>query len=1611
MDLSDSGGARRYWPTAAAIGIGVLLSVAAFDMVWTLQLRTADGELAAQVNESHKATQEGLSDYEDLIRGVVAHVEGSGGRVKQEVFTVAVARLLAPHEGVAALGYAPRVAGGARGAYEMLMRAHTSAGLEIFDLTEAGKRIRAGDSEQYFPIGDVVPLSGNEPLLGLDLGSWRSVLERASDSGDLQSTDLIGPAHNDMSSRGQFFVVGPVYASSASTVGERRAGLLGFAVAAFRIDKLFGTILRTRVIARGFDEYIFHGAAADPAALVLVHSSKFRDPRDAPGTFVAAFAKPELTRTLTFAGQTWTTVSVPLARLHPRTAQADAWGALAGGFIITALVGLYLYAAARRLRSASAAAASLRASEERFRMLIEQAPDAILVFDYDQARVIDANRSAERLFACPREELINVGPQHFYPPEQPDASPVGASFEEHNRRALAGETVAYERRVRNAQGQELICEVQLARLASSAGRLLRASFVDVTERKRSEELLRRSEESLRTIFDSVNDVIIVHDLHTGAFIDFNARLHEMFGYSREELLKLDLGGLMAGVAPYTIADAASILKRAAAGQAVVFEWQCKAKDGHLICVEVSLRRAMLGGRDVLLSTARDVTERRRAIETLTYRDRILHAVTRSAAELVSGSSLETAMPHALQIVAEALQVDRMLVLDRSPRAPGPGETSLAYGWQADDVPALNDDVLAKHPADSKELAAWLAPLLEGQPVMTDAETASGFVSRIMRELGNRSTLLLPISVAGEYWGHIGVDDCKTQRQWTSAELDALGALVGVMGALLQREHAQTALQQSEQRFRTIYESVNEGIFLVDPVSRRVVDVNPPGCEMFGYSREEIIGRDIASLSSGVHPYTHDAAMAVLERAQANGPQTFEWQAKNKAGGLFWAELSIRFTMFGSRDLVLATVRNIDERKRDEETIRRQADQYATMLSTTADGFWILNTDGKFVEVSDVYCRMTGYSRDELLALHVNDIDAVESPVEAGAHVARVLAAGFDRFETRQRRKDGSVFDAEVSTSFRAGAGQLLCFARDVTDIKRIERGLADSEIRLRTVLETNVDGIVVVDAETMKFQFANRAFCDMLGYGVDELPAIGVLDIHPTETLPSARAAFASQLEGKIRMSPDFPVKRKDGSTFFADIAGSTMTLAGRMYMVACFHDVTERKRAEEQIMRMAKFDVLTGLANRAVFVEALEQTIARARREGNIFAVLYLDLDHFKDVNDTLGHPIGDRLLQDVAQRFRAAVRETDTVARFGGDEFAVIEIDIREPADAAVLADKLLNAISEPFAIEGIVVRSGTSVGIAVFGPDSTDAETLLSHADVALYRAKQEGRGTYRFFTDAMDAEVRNRVSLEADLRAAISAGQLYLEYQPQVDNLTDRIVGLEALVRWQHPKRGLVSPDEFIPVAEQSGLIVPLGHWVLREACRQMKLWLDAGIAPALMSVNLSGLQFKTPLELENGIAAVLAETGLPPQMLELEFTESVLMEVAREHNDVLLRLRDTGIKLAIDDFGNGYSSLDYLSRFPVDHIKIAQNFVLDLPTKPRNASIVRAAIHLAHELGLLVVVEGVETAEELAIIKSWGCRLVQGFYYSEPLPVAATTALLRVGSIIPDLPTVAVPAVA
>jgi diguanylate cyclase (GGDEF)-like protein/PAS domain S-box-containing protein len=699
-------------------------------------------------------------------------------------------------------------------------------------------------------------------------------------------------------------------------------------------------------------------------------------------------------------------------------------------------------------------------------------------------------------------------------------------------------------------------------------------------------------------------------------------------------------------------------------------------------------------------------------------------------------------------------------------------------------------------------------------------------------------------------------------------------------------------------------------------------------------------------------------------------------------------------------------RDITEHKLADSKIRESASQFQALVEQQLAGIFIIRSDGTLAYINPLFSALFGYRPSEVTGRPFLDVVADCDREALGRAFAEHLAGGpaATQTVTALKRKDGGFMSvlAHASIASYQGAPALAGILVDITERQRADELLQASEQRFRAVSDTSQDAIVIVDSSA-RVTYWNLAAEVIFGYSAAEVIGKSVHDrLVPPRLHDAAMAGmreFASTGRGSmIGRTEELTAVRKDGTEFPIEISVAAMLVGAEWHAVATVRDITERKRNVEQISHSARHDNLTGLANRTVFVQALQQAIAVAQRGGAPFAILYLDLDHFKDVNDTLGHPVGDLVLTSVAERLGGSIRDSDTVARFGGDEFALIQSGISGPLDAVALAEKLLRAISLPLQIYGNEIRSGASIGIAVYGADSLDAETLLSHADVALYRAKREGRGTYRFFTEAMDVEVRTRVTLGTELRDALARGQFLLEYQPQIDVDTGRFVGIEALIRWRHPSRGLLSPAVFIPVAEQSGLVIPLGRWILLEACSQMKQWIDAGIAPPLIAVNVSGLQFRTPLEFEEEIAAILTATELPAQRLELELTETVLMEVSREHNDALLRLRSAGHRIAIDDFGTGYSSLEYLARFPVDRIKIAQSFIADLTSASSNPAIVRAAIGLAHELNLDVVVEGVETAEQLRLVRSWGCRKVQGYYFSEPLLPGELTPLLRAARI-------------
>lgn len=473
--------------------------------------------------------------------------------------------------------------------------------------------------------------------------------------------------------------------------------------------------------------------------------------------------------------------------------------------------------------------------------------------------------------------------------------------------------------------------------------------------------------------------------------------------------------------------------------------------------------------------------------------------------------------------------------------------------------------------------------------------------------------------------------------------------------------------------------------------------------------------------------------------------------------------------------------------------------------------------------------------------------------------------------------------------------------------------------------------------------------------------------------------------------------------TWVVLIAGLMLTGGVATYLWSVARHTLHLRKANKTISELAETDTLTALANRRVFNERLNAAFEASKRGAPGFAVLYFDLDHFKDINDSLGHPLGDALLREVADRVKGALRRNDVVARFGGDEFAILQRDMPDLTAVNTLATKICKVISAPYVIEGNEMHISASIGIATFAPDIARSEIIMIQADLALYRAKRDGRNCFRFHSADLDREVEERVAITEDLRGALHRGEVELHYQPQVALASGQIVGMEALMRWKHPTRGLVPPSVFIPIAERTGLILALGRWALDEACRQFKAWQAQGVAPKLLSVNVSAVQFRASTDLERSLADSLRKYGLGSGVIELELTESVLMEVVQQNSERLERLRHLGVRVAIDDFGTGYSSLHYLTAYPINRLKIAQELVSKVDANPRNATVVRAAVQLARDLDIECIAEGVETEAQAKFLISAGCEYVQGYYFSRPVNARRATELLRRGKIGPTRP--------
>ena len=675
-------------------------------------------------------------------------------------------------------------------------------------------------------------------------------------------------------------------------------------------------------------------------------------------------------------------------------------------------------------------------------------------------------------------------------------------------------------------------------------------------------------------------------------------------------------------------------------------------------------------------------------------------------------------------------------------------------------------------------------------------------------------------------------------------------------------------------------------------------------------------------------------------------------------------------------------------------------RFRATFEQAAVGIAHVGLDGHWLRVNHKLCVITGYTEEELLTRNRPSITYPDDMPDELDSMQQLLAGEVPSStkEIRYVRKDSSLVWVNLTWSLtRTSTGEPDYFIEVIEDIT--ERKEATERLRLfARIFDTINEGVVVTDADKNNIMFVNPAFTAITGYSATEAIGKNPRILHSGLMDKVFYDRMWQSIKKTGRWQGEITDRRKNGESYVEWLSISTMKdeRGESSHYIAVVSDISERKAAEERMVYIAQHDFLTNLPNRMMLHDRLTQAIAHAGREQRKVAVMFLDLDRFKAINDTLGHLVGDKLLKIVADRISSVARTSDTVSRLGGDEFAIMLPYIENTDDIASIAVKLLTSIAGPCVIDGNEIEVTTSIGISVFPEDGNDSESLIAHADAAMYQAKGNGRNNYQFFTHEMNRRTLERILIKNKLSHAMERNELFLLYQPQVDLQSGRIIGAEALVRWDNPVYGKVLPAQFIPIAEENGLIPPIGEWVLREACRQNQEWRKLGLMKITMAVNLSVVQFRQK-NLGEIIKAILHESGLAPSGLELEITEGVVMQDAEAAILLLEEMKEMGLKLSVDDFGTGYSSLSYLKRFPIDKFKIDQSFVHDLTTDTDDAVIVSTIISMAHSLKLKVIAEGVETAEQLAFLKQQGCDEIQGYYFSQPVSAEQFTKLLSSGS--------------
>lgn len=814
---------------------------------------------------------------------------------------------------------------------------------------------------------------------------------------------------------------------------------------------------------------------------------------------------------------------------------------------------------------------------------------------------------------------------------------------------------------------------------------------------------------------------------------------------------------------------------------------------------------------------------------------------------------------------------------------------------------------------------------------------------------------------------------------------------------LEDETENIQAEQNLERFRTALDASEDAIYLIDRTSLRFVDMNESAGEVLGYSRQDLLGMGshdvIPSLSKEEVTQRLDAILA--SSAQSGKIETLH---QRKDGSTFPVEITLRGFKSAGRPMLVAVARDVSARMQAEERLRESEERFRATFQQAAVGIAHLALDGRWLRFNDKLCEIAGYTQVALLGA---TFQAITHPNDLARNLElqhQLIDGVIENYSLEKRftRKDGSeAWVALTESLVRTPAGAPKYFISVVEDISARKR-TESSLLLAQRALESSANGIIITDClqPDNPVVYVNPAFERITGYSEAETLGRNCRFLSGDDHNQPGMAELRQAIEDKQEVRVVLRNFRKDGTLFWNELlVAPVRTEDGSVtHFVGVQNDISEQKRAEENLVHMATHDALTGLPNRSLLQDRIGQAIGRAERSQREIAVLFLDIDRFKNINDSLGHATGDALISILAQRLRSAVRMVDTVARVGGDEFVIVLTDVNHESDITQVLSNLLAAISQPVLIEGQDLSVSTSIGISTYPRDGRDVTSLLKNADTAMYQAKAAGRNGFRFYAHDMNANAVDRLRLENDLRNAIKGNELMVHYQPQMEIESGRIVAAEALLRWNHPRHGLISPADFIPLAEETGLIVSIGEWVLRQVCAQQRSWIEAGLPSIVIAVNLSPRQFHQPGIVEM-IAQALRDYDLPSHLLELEITESSLMRNPEEAALLLGELSQMGFSLSVDDFGTGYSSLGYLKRFPLDALKIDRSFVTDIETNEDSASIAGAVIALAHSLGLKVVAEGVEQVTQMEYLRDLQCDMAQGYLLGRPMPADALVTFM------------------